>query len=172
MEKEDNQDNQYIIELIEGNRLSKKKKLNINFVDNPSSEIKLDFTNQFENESNFTCFKNFKEYTFCAFTQTNNFENYVNINYINLYIFDNTFNTNKMIKIPFPQLNNKTISKKKFENKNFVNIIYESIDEKNGFLFFVIVNEAYILNIYKNDEGYIKYKKIFQNNKKIKFIGK
>jgi hypothetical protein len=109
MEKEDNQDNQYTIELIEGNRLSKKKKLNINFVDNPSSEIKLDFTNQFENESNFTCFKNFKEYTFCAFTQTNNFENYVNINYINLYIFDNTFNTNKMIKIPFPQLNNKTI---------------------------------------------------------------
>ncbi len=166
MEKEDNQDNQYTIELIEGNRLSKKKIFNINYFDNPTSEIKLDFTNQFENESNFTCFKNFKEYTFCAFTQTNNFENYVNINYINLYIFDNTFNTNKMIKIPFPQLNNKTISKKKFENKNFVNIIYESIDEKNGFLFFVIVNEAYILNIYKNDEGYIKYKKIFQNNKK------
>ena len=169
MEKEDNQDNQYIIELIEGNRLSKKKKLNINFVDNPSSEIKLDFTNQFENESNFTCFKNFKEYTFCVFTQNINYENYVNLHYVNLYIFDNTFNTNKIIKIPFPQLNNKSISKKKFENKNFVSIIYESIDEKNGFLFFVIVNEVYILNIYKNDEGYIKYKKIFQDNKKNDF---
>ena len=169
MEKEDNQDNQYIIELIEGNRLSKKKKLNINFVDIPSSEIKLDFTNQFENESNFTCFKNFKEYTFCVFTQNINYENYVNLHYVNLYIFDNTFNTNKIIKIPFPQLNNKSISKKKFENKNFVSIIYESIDEKNGFLFFVIVNEVYILNIYKNDEGYIKYKKIFQDNKKNDF---
>ncbi len=169
MEKEDNQDNQYIIELIEGNRLSKKKKLNINFVDNPSSEIKLDFTNQFENESNFTCFKNFKEYTFCVFTQNINYENYVNLHYVNLYIFDNTFNTNKIIKIPFPQLNNKSISKKKFENKNFVSIIYESIDEKNGFLFFVIVNEVYILNIYKNDEGSIKYKKIFQDNKKNDF---
>ena len=71
-----------------------------------------------------------------------------------------------MIKIPFPLLNNKIITKKKNENKNFINVIYESIDEKNGFLFLVIVNEAFILNLYKNDEGDIKYKKIFQNNKK------
>ena len=166
MAEENNQDNQYIIELIEGNKLSKKKKFNIYYFDSPTSEINLDFSTQFENQSNFTIFKNFKEYTICVFTQTIDFESQVTINYINLYIFDNTFNSNKMIKIPFPLLNNKIITKKKNENKNFINVIYESIDEKNGFLFLVIVNEAFILNLYKNDEGDIKYKKIFQNNKK------